>query len=112
MISQWCVRYFNIFYIYLHFVMSTSATNNPAILNISSDPNDTSFKSVSSDVLLNDLNSVPELHGHSEPTSLKKKLYICVLLLLLGGCLTVLIYLSLRIDGVISLAGDYSLNVP
>ena len=91
--------------------MSTSTTDNPAILNISSDPND-SFKSVSSDVPLNDLNNVPELHSHSAQTSLKKKLYICVLLLLLGGCLSELIYLSIKIDWVISLAGDYSLNVP
>ena len=64
--------------------MSTSTTDNHAILNLSSDPND-SFKSVSSDVPLNDLNNVPELHGHSAPTSLKEKLYICVLLLLIGG---------------------------
>ena len=104
-----------------YFVMSTSTpnsnsnstTSNPAILNLS-DPNGTSFNSVLSDVPLNNLNSVPELHGNSENsgTSLKKKLYPCVLLLLLGGCLSVLIYLSLRIDGVVSLAGEYSLNIP
>ena len=91
--------------------MSTSTTDNPAISNLSSDPND-SFKSVSSDVPLNDVHNVPELHSHSAPTSLKKKLYICVLFLLLGGCLSVLIYLSINIDWVISLAGAYSLNIP
>ena len=104
-----------------YFVMSTSTpnsnsnstTSNPAILNIS-DPNDTIFNSVLYDVPLNNLNSDSELHGNSENsgTSLKKKLYPCVLLLLLGGCLSVLIYLSLRIDGVVSLAGEYSLKIP
>ena len=105
----------------LHFVMSTSTpnsnsnstTSNPAILNLS-DPNDTSFNSVLSGVPLNNLNNIPELHGSSENsgTSLKKKLYSCIILLLLGGCLSVLIYLCLRIDGVVSLAGEYSLDIP
>ena len=111
----------NKFYIHSHFVMSTSTpnsnsnstTSNPAILNLS-DPNNTIFNSVLSDVPLNNLNSDSELHGNSENSgpSLKKKLYHCVLLLLLGGCLSVLIYLSLRIDRVVSLAGEYSLNIP
>ena len=106
-----------------YFVMSTptstpnsnsnSTTSNPAIPNIS-DPNDTIFNSVLWDVPPHNLNSDSDLHGNSENsgTSLKKKLYPCVLLLLLGGCLSVLIYLSLRIDGVVSLAGEYSLNIP
>ena len=67
---------------------SNSTTSNPAILNLS-DPNDTSFNSVLSGVPLNNSNNIPELHGNSENsgTSLKKKLYPCILLLLLGGCL-------------------------
>ena len=86
---------------------SNSSTTNPAILN-QSDPNDISFGSVLSSVPLNNLNSVPELHGRSENsgTSLKKKLYPCITLLLLGGCLSILIHLSLKIDGFVSLAGD------
>ena len=93
------------------FVMSTSTTDNPAILNISSDPNE-SFKSVSTCVSLNDLHNVPVLHCHPAPTSLKKKLYISVLFLLLECCLSLLIYLSIKVDRMISLAGNYSLNVP
>ena len=91
---------------------SNSTNSNPAILNIS-DPNDTIFNSVLYDVPLNNLNSDSELHGNSENsgTSLKKKLYHCVLLLLLGGCLSVLIFLSIKINGFVSLAGEYSLNI-
>ena len=102
----------------LHFVMSTStpdsnSNSNPAIHNLS-DPNGTSFSSVLSAVPLNNLNNIPELHSNSEDsgTSLKKKLYSYIILLLLGGCLSVLIYLCLRIDGVVSLAGEYSLDIP
>ena len=91
--------------------MSPSNTDNPAILNISSDPND-SFKSVSTCISLNDLNHVPVLPSYPAPISLKKKLCISVLFLLLGCCLSVLIYLSVKVDWMISLAGKYSLNVP
>ena len=94
---------------------TSSPYNNstPAILNLS-DPNDTSFNSVLSGVPLDNLNNIPELPSNSEDssTSLKKKLYPCVLLLLLGGCWSILIYLCLRMDGFVSLSGEYSLNVP
>ena len=65
---------------------NSNNSNSPAILNIS-DPNDTIFNSVLYDVPLNNLNSDSELHGNSENsgTSLKKKLYHCVLFLFLDG---------------------------
>ena len=96
--------------------MSTTSTPNsndsnsstsPAILN-QSDPNDISFGSAFSSVPLNNLNSVPELRGRSmnSGSSLKKKLYPCITLLLLGGCLSLLIYLSVKINGSVSLAGN------
>ena len=91
--------------------MSPSNTDNPAILDISSDPND-SFKSVSTCISLNDLHNVPVLHSYPAPISLKKKLCISALFLLLGCCLSVLIYLSVKIDWIISLAANYSLNIP
>ena len=91
--------------------MSPSNTDNPAILNISSDPND-SFKSVSTCISLNDLHNVPVLPSYPAPISLKKKLCISALFLLLGCCFSVLIYLSVKIDWKISLAVNYSLNIP
>ena len=91
---------------------NSNNSNSPAILNIS-DPNDTTFNSVFYDVPLDNLNSDSILHGNSENsgTSLKKKLYYCVLLLLLGGCLSLLIFLSIKINGFVSLARGYSLNI-
>ena len=93
------------------FTMSSNNTTSPTILNTSSDPND-SFKSVSKSISLNDLHNVPVLPNYPAPTSLKKKLCISAFFLLLGCCFIVLIYLSVRIDWIISLAGNYSLNIP
>ena len=91
--------------------MSPSTTDNSAILNISSDPND-SFKSVSMCISLKDMHNIPVLPNYPAPTSLKKKLCISAFFLLLGCCFIVLIYLSVRIDWIISLAVNYSLNIP
>ena len=91
-------------------------TANPAILN-QSDLNDTSFGSTYSSVPLTNLNnSVPELHGLSmnKGSSLKKKLYPCITLLILVSCLSLLIFLSVKISGYVSLAGNVEghLDIP
>ena len=91
--------------------MSSNNTANPAILNTSSDPND-SFKSISTCISLNDLHNVPVLPSYPAPTSLKKKLCISAFFLLLGCCFIVLIYLYVKMDWMISLAANYSLNIP
>ena len=90
-------------------------TANPAILNQSSDLNDTSFGSTYSSAPLNNLN-VPELHGLplNKGSSLKKKLYPCVTLLILVSCLSLLIFLSIKISGYVSLVGNVEghLDIP
>ena len=91
----------------------TSSPYTPAILN-APDLDDTSFNSVLSGIPLDDLNNIPELPNNSEDSSpsLRKKLYPCVLLSLLGGCLSLFIYLCLKVDGFVSFSWEYSLNVP
>ena len=88
----------------------------PAILNVS-DFND-SFKSVAND---NSLVSIPmtgldgssELSGHPNAGTLwKKRLGAFILLLLLGGYISAIIYLSIKVEWVVSLTGNYSLTVP
>ena len=90
-------------------------TANPAILNQSSDLNDTSFGSTYSSVPLNNFN-IPELYGLSmnKGSSLKKKLYPCITLLILVSCLILLIFLSVKISGYVSLAGNVEghLDIP
>ena len=90
---------------------TSNNSNNPAILNIS-DLNDTTFNSVFYDVPLDNLNSDSVLRGNSEDSgiSLKKKLYRCVLLLLLGSCLSLLIFLSVKINGFVSLARGFIIS--
>ena len=90
---------------------NSNNSSNPAILNFS-DSNDTTFNSVFYDVPLDNLNIDSVLHGNSENSgaSLKKKLYRCVLLLLLGGCLSLLIFLSVKINGFVSLAGGFNIS--
>ena len=92
-------------------VNNSNNSSNPAILNIS-DPNDTTFNSVFYDIPLDNLNSDSVLHGNSENSgsSLKKKLYHCVLLLLLWGCMSLLIFLSVKINGFVSLAGGFNIS--
>ena len=72
----------------------SNSSTSPAILN-QSDPNDISFGSAFSSVPINNLNSVSELCGRSinSGSSLKKKFYPCITIILRGGCLGLLIYL-------------------
>ena len=87
----------------------------PAILNVS-DFND-SFKSVANDnslvsIPMTGLDSSSALSSHPNAgTHWKKKLGVFILLLILGGCISAIIYLSFRVEWVASLAGNYSLTV-
>ena len=93
-----------------------SSNDSPAILNVS-DFND-SFKSVANDnslvsIPITGLDSSNALSGHPNTGTLwKKRLGVFILLLLLGGCISAIIYLSFRVEWVASLAGNYSLTVP
>ena len=90
-------------------------TSNPAILHQSSDSNDTSFGSTCSSVPLNNLH-VPELPDLTinKGSLLKRKLYHCVILLILVSCLSLLIFLSLKVSGHVSFSGNLegNLNIP
>ena len=91
-------------------------SDHPAILNVS-DLND-SFKSVANDsafvsIPLTDLNGSSVLSSHPNPgTHWKNKLSVFILLVTLVGCISAIIYLSLRVEWVASLTGNYSLSVP
>ena len=97
--------------------MSTSSTplsnfTSPSILHQSSDSNDTSFGSTYSSVPINNLH-VPELPDvtANKGSSLKKRLYPCVTLLILVSCLSLLIFISLNISGYISFSGNLEGNL-
>ena len=93
-----------------------SSNDSPAILNVS-DFND-SFKSVTNDnslvsIPMTGLDSSSALSGHPNAGTLwKKRLVFFILFLLLGGCISAIIYLSFRVEWVASLTGNYSLTVP
>ena len=92
------------------------SSDSPAILNVS-DFND-SFKSVANEnslvsIPMTGLDSSSALSGHPNAGTLwKKRLGFFILFLLLGGCISAIIYLSFRVEWVASLAGNYSLTVP
>ena len=101
-----------------------SSSDSPAILNVSlspailnaSDLND-SFKSVSNDnslvIPMTGLDDSPVLSGHPNACTLwKKRLVAFILLLLLGGCIVAIIHLSIKVEWMASLVGNYSLTVP
>ena len=93
-----------------------SSSDSPTILN-ASDLND-SFKSVSNDnslvsIPMTGLDNSPALSGHPNAGSLwNKRMGAFILLLLLGGCISAIIYLSIKVEWVASLAENYSLTVP
>ena len=92
-----------------------SSSDSPAILNVS-DFN-YSFKYIAND---NSLVSIPMtslddsvLSGNPNTSTLwKKRLGAFILLLIIGGCISAIIYLSIRVEWMANHAGNYSLIVP
>ena len=92
-----------------------SNSDSPAILNVS-DFND-SFKSVAND---DSLVSIPMVgldgsvisNNSKAGTFWKKWLGVFTLLLILVGCISAIVYLSLKVEWMANLAGNYSLTVP
>ena len=91
-------------------------SDHPAILNVS-DLN-ASFKSVANEsafvnIPLADLNGSSELSGYQNPgTHWRNRLSVTILLVTLVGCISVIIYLCLRVGWVASLTGQVNVSLP